>query len=67
VRQALSELADSAAKRLAAEGVPREQQTVRFQVDLRYHGQGFEIPVDLDADALTGGDVLSRLGVAFDA
>ncbi|MED5801712.1 hydantoinase/oxoprolinase family protein [Gordonia sp. Z-3] len=67
VRQALSELADSAADRLSAEGVPRDQQTVRFQVDLRYHGQGFEIPVDLDADALTGGDVLSRLGEAFDA
>jgi N-methylhydantoinase A len=63
----LAELADSAAERLAAEGVPREAQTARYQVDLRYHGQGFEIPVELDAEVLAGGDVLTELGAAFDA
>jgi N-methylhydantoinase A len=67
LRGVLAELADSAAERLAAEGVPREAQTARYQVDLRYHGQGFEIPVELDAEVLAGGDVLTELGAAFDA
>ena len=33
--------------RLAEQGVPTDQQTTAFQVDVRYHGQGFEIPVDV--------------------
>ena len=67
VRRALAELAESAAERLSSEGVPKEQQTAAYQVDLRYQGQGFEIPVDLDAAALDSGDVLATLGAAFDA
>ncbi|MBM7417037.1 MULTISPECIES: hydantoinase/oxoprolinase family protein [Nocardiaceae] len=66
LRTALAELATSAAARLSAEGVPTEQQTAKYQVDLRYQGQGFEIPVDLDASALESGDLLSTLGAAFD-
>ena len=50
--QILRELADEAGQRLAEQGLPREQQTVGYQVDVRYHGQGFEIPVDVD-DPLT--------------
>ncbi|MYR05342.1 hydantoinase/oxoprolinase family protein [Gordonia sp. SID5947] len=64
---AFRELADAAAERLSAEGVAREDQTTRFQVDLRYHGQGFEIPVDLDPDVIAGGEILAGLGTAFDA
>ena len=67
LRSALEELASAAAQRLSAEGVPAEQQTARYQVDLRYHGQGFEIPVDLDAETLAGDDLLGALGAAFDA
>jgi N-methylhydantoinase A len=67
LRAVLADLAATAGERLAREGVPREQQTVRYQVDLRYHGQGFEIPVELSAELLDGGDVLDRLGAAFDA
>ena len=66
LRTALAELATSAAARLSAEGVPTDQQTAKYQVDLRYQGQGFEIPVDLDASALESGDLLSTLGTAFD-
>lgn len=67
LRSALAELADSAAQRLSAEGVPPEDQTAKYQVDLRYQGQGFEIPVDLDAAALESGELLTTLGAAFDA
>ena len=38
------------------------------QVDLRYHGQGFEIPIDVDLDAFDGaGGGLAALRKAFDA
>src|SRR4051812_36491967 len=64
----LQELAEDAGERLAAQGVPREEQTVGYQVDVRYHGQGFEIPVDVDAGWLADADAaLTRLGEAFDA
>lgn len=67
LRTVVSDLADSAAERLAEEGVDRADQTATYQVDLRYHGQGFEIPVDLDPDVLTGtGDLLAELGATFD-
>jgi N-methylhydantoinase A len=63
----LCELADEAGERLAAQGLPREEQTVGYQVDVRYHGQGFEIPVTVDGSWLEGTDALERLGEAFDA
>src|SRR5690242_2243860 len=44
--QILRELAGEAGDRLTGQGLPGEQQSVRFQVDVRYHGQGFEIGVD---------------------
>src|SRR3954449_2266765 len=73
--QILRELADDAGARLAAQGLPREEQTVGYQVDVRYHGQGFEIPVSVDpawleSDGGAGGgstDALTKLGEAFDA
>ncbi|SFL39308.1 hydantoinase/oxoprolinase family protein [Geodermatophilus ruber] len=71
----LRDLADEAGERLAGQGLARAEQTVGFQVDVRYHGQGFEIPVDvdpawLDGDGGAGGggtDALAELGKAFDA
>ena len=59
--QMLRELADEAGQRLAEQGLPREQQTVGYQVDVRYHGQGFEIPVDVDDASTTD---LAALGEA---
>ncbi|MGY1662236.1 hydantoinase/oxoprolinase family protein [Geodermatophilus sp. SYSU D00705] len=64
----LRELADDAGRRLAAQGVPTSEQTVSYQVDVRYHGQGFEIPVDVDPAWLDDADAaLQRLGQTFDA
>ncbi len=60
----LRELAAEAGARLAEQGVPETDQTTTFQVDVRYHGQGFEIPVEVtDLD----GDALGTLAAAFDA
>lgn len=41
---------------------------MRFQVDVRYHGQGFEIPVDVEPAWLDDVDgALGKLSGAFDA
>jgi N-methylhydantoinase A len=48
----LRELADEAGARLAGQGLDPADQTVRYQVDVRYHGQGFEIPVEVEAPDL---------------
>jgi N-methylhydantoinase A len=37
--------------------------TTRFQVDVRYHGQGFELPIEVDLD----GFALDRVRSEFDA
>ncbi|WP_300007671.1 hydantoinase/oxoprolinase family protein [Pseudonocardia sp.] len=51
----LRELAADAGGRLAAQGVAEADRTTSYQVDVRYHGQGFEIPIDVaepDLEAL---------------
>ncbi|HVA59441.1 MAG TPA: hydantoinase/oxoprolinase family protein, partial [Mycobacteriales bacterium] len=64
----LHELAGAAAATVEAQGVPRDQQTVSYHVDLRYHGQGFEITVPVAEDAFDGnGGGLTALAAAFDA
>ncbi|MFF5986251.1 hydantoinase/oxoprolinase family protein [Prauserella flavalba] len=64
----LRELADEAGERLAAQGLAKDAQEVGFEVDVRYHGQGFEIPVELDPAWLDGpGTALETLASRFDA
>lgn len=66
VEDILGELFDSAAAVLDAEGVSRQEQTVQYQVDVRYHGQGLDIPIDVDL-AEFANDGLADVGEAFDA
>ncbi|MCT2278748.1 hypothetical protein M3G91_14070 [Micromonospora chalcea] len=64
----LGELAAKACATLAEQGVPEQEQRVVYSADLRYHGQGFEIPVAIDFDAFDGtGGGLAALRSAFDA
>jgi N-methylhydantoinase A len=63
----LTGLADDARATLTREGVPEDQQRVVYSADLRYHGQGFEIPVTIDIDAFEGGGGIDSLRKAFDA
>ncbi|HEX5995656.1 MAG TPA: hypothetical protein VFY84_10990, partial [Jiangellales bacterium] len=68
LRAMLVDLAEAAAATVTAEGAPRSEQTVSYQVDIRYHGQGFEISVPVDIEAFDGaGGGLKALGAAFDA
>ncbi|EHR48939.1 N-methylhydantoinase A/acetone carboxylase, beta subunit [Saccharomonospora marina XMU15] len=64
----LRELGDEAGHRLREQGIDPADQTVAFEVDVRYHGQGFEIPVDLDPAWLDDPDTALRtLAQRFDA
>ena len=36
-------------------GSATDQQSVLYQVDVRYHGQGFEVPVDVDLERFRDG------------
>ncbi|MGL5908547.1 MAG: hydantoinase/oxoprolinase family protein, partial [Phycicoccus sp.] len=62
LRTLLDELAVAARATLTAQGVPDDALTLTWSADLRYHGQGFEIPVPVQPD-----DGLAALGSAFDA
>lgn len=59
----LDEMAQQTRGELLGEGVPEEQVTTQFEVDVRYAGQAFEVPLTidkqvLDADGIEG--ILAR-------
>jgi N-methylhydantoinase A len=67
----LRELAADAAEALAGEGVASatpaggdlpDGATTRYQVDVRYHGQGFELLIEVDLDGFS----LDTVGSEFD-
>lgn len=61
----LEELAESAATSLDSENVPRGDQEVSYQVDLRYHGQGLQLTVNADLAELKAKG-LEAIGAPFD-
>ena len=68
LRAILDELAGEARASLVAQGVPEGAHVLTYAADLRYHGQGFEIPVVIDIEAFDGQDAgLTALRAAFDA
>lgn len=66
IKSSLSELSARVLQELIGEGVSQDEITIRYAIDMRYYGQGFEItmPVDLDTFAEDG---LKDLCDAFDA
>jgi N-methylhydantoinase A len=52
IAKQLRVLADDAAKGLARERVPASDMEFGYQVDVRYHGQGLRLTVDVDLKAL---------------
>ena len=62
----LGELAAQAARALDAEGVPRNEHSVSCEVDVRYAGQGFELPIEAPLDGFAAGG-LDALARQFDA
>jgi N-methylhydantoinase A len=68
LHELLTELASSARATLTEQGLAEQDLDVVYSADLRYHGQGFEIPVTIDIDSFDGnGAGLAALREAFDA
>jgi len=68
LREVLEERATKARASLLSENVAPSEITTTYSADVRYHGQGFEIPVEIDIDAFDGtGAGLDTLRRAFDA
>lgn len=65
LKSVLSELAQEASVELEAEGVTKSEQSVSFQIDVRYHGQGFEVTVDIELDVLESSG-LDGIAARFD-
>jgi N-methylhydantoinase A len=61
----LNELAAQAAAALDAEGVPRDEQSTLYQIDLRYAGQGMRLTVDMSPGEFQSGG-LAEAGRRFD-
>ncbi|MDH3214436.1 MAG: hypothetical protein OEM05_18320, partial [Myxococcales bacterium] len=66
LRQLLDELRQQAARALEAFGIGAGDQKVRLEIDLRYHGQGFELTIGVPSEELPALR-LDELGRQFDA
>jgi len=51
---------------LAADGVPEAAIDSQFEIDVRYHGQAFEVPMPVSLEGFGDGG-LDQLAAAFDA
>ena len=54
----LKDLEAGAAEALTAEGVPVDEQDVLYQVDIRYHGQGMKLTIDVTPNDLSATGIL---------
>jgi N-methylhydantoinase A len=61
----LRELAVLAGDSLARDGVDPADQVTRFEMDVRYQGQGFEVPIPVEIEGFAT-DGLSTAGATFD-
>jgi N-methylhydantoinase A len=66
VAETLGVLGESAGAVLEAEGLPRSARSIVYQADVRYHGQGFEVPVAVDVDGFRQGGGIETLRKTFD-
>lgn len=66
VRAILDEMAAQTRDALKADGVPEGEITSQFEIDVRYEGQAFEVPLAIDAETLAR-DGLAGITARFDA
>jgi N-methylhydantoinase A len=65
VESILLELASLAAESLTRDGVPKSEHEVLFEIDLRYQGQGFELPIQIAIENFAA-EGLAKAGAFFD-
>ena len=64
VNAIFAEMAEKVLQELSEEGVEKDEAEIRYEIDVRYHGQGYEIPMPYPTDG--GDDAVERLCAAFD-
>jgi N-methylhydantoinase A len=62
----LATLRADAADELARQGVTASEHEIGYSIDVRYHGQGFEVTVDVD-ETMLGDDLLEATRAKFEA
>ena len=62
----LTEMAEQTRAELRSDGIPDVQIVSEFEIDVRYAGQAFEVPLTITQDVLTG-DGVAGLLARFDA
>ena len=65
VGKMLNTLRDTAARELTSEGVARSGQSVIYQIDIRYHGQGMKLTIDVSPEDFER-EGLAGVGRRFD-
>lgn len=65
VQAILTEMASQTRAELVAEGIADSDVTSLFEIDVRYEGQAFEVPLSIDAETLTR-DGLAGITARFD-
>ncbi|MEM8728446.1 MAG: hydantoinase/oxoprolinase family protein [Pseudomonadota bacterium] len=63
ISRRLKDLHDEAAAAITAEGVPDSEQETFYQVDIRYHGQGMKLTVDIAPEDFS----LAKVTAMFDS
>ncbi|MGD1956197.1 MAG: hydantoinase/oxoprolinase family protein [Sphingomonadales bacterium] len=62
----LQEIADEVTRELSEEGVAPAEQELRFEIDVRYTGQAFEVPLAVKIEDFKAGNGMAALEKAFD-
>ena len=62
----LTAMGKQAALDLEEEGVPKKDQEIQFEADVRYVGQGFEVPLPIRFEDFKAGIGLGKLEKTFD-
>jgi N-methylhydantoinase A len=64
VQAIFAEMEQKVLQELSEEGVGKGEAEIRYEIDVRYHGQGYEIPMPYPTDG--GDDAVENLCAAFD-
>lgn len=67
VAELLDELRENVTASLEAQGVPESSLEYSCKIDIRYHGQGFELPIPVDRSILDSPGGIAELCADFDA
>jgi N-methylhydantoinase A len=64
VKAIFAEMQEKVLAELLEEGVKKGEAEIRYEIDVRYHGQGYEIPMPYPTDG--GDNAVAELCAAFD-